>query len=201
MHLGIGAWVQGSKVMSGIEEYLRIPRDSNSPGQMTPNTFYILGMAYYEAAEILWGKSPKNGHTLLSPDYLAIPLLFLLHHFVEVELKGVIELSQLLGDEGAEPVTPTHDLLKLLKSANLNLNVLGDEPCLDEASENLVVDLQKFGSNGVALRYPELKSRHSHMIVDLPQVMSGMKQIKFQFDGLISELMVRADYSNDQLVT
>lgn len=185
--------------MSTGAEYLHIPRDANSPGQQIPNTFGILGMAYYEAAEILWGKAPKNGHTLLSPDYLAIPLLFLLHHFVEVELKEVIELSRLLGDEGAKQVPLTHDLLELLKSANLNLNALGDEPCLDEESKNLVEDLQKFGSAGVALRYPEMESRHNHIIVDLPRVTSGMKRIKFQFDGLISELMVRRDQANDFL--
>ncbi len=185
--------------MSTSAEYLQIPRDSNSPMQLTLDTFTIHGMAYYEAAEILWEKAPKNGHTLLSPDYLAIQLLFLLHHFVEVELKEVIELSRFLVDEEAEQVTLTHDLLKLLKSANLNLTALGDEPCLDEESKNLVEDLQRFGSAGIALRYPEMESRHNHIIVDLPRVMSGMKRIKFQFDGLISELMVRRDYANDSL--
>ena len=76
--------------MSTSEEYLRIPRDAQSPMQLTLNTFDIQGMAYYEAAEILWEKAPKDLDTLLSPEYLAIPLLFLLHHFVEVELKKIL---------------------------------------------------------------------------------------------------------------
>ena len=183
--------------MSTSEEYLRIPRDSNSLMQLTLDTFTMHGMAYYEAAEILWEKAPKQHHNaLLSPDYLAIPLLFLLHHFVEVELKEVIRLSHNLGDEGTEEVPRTHDLLRLLELADLNLKVLGEETCLDEESKNLVVDLQNFGSDGVALRYPEMESLHNHIMVDLPRVMSGMKKVKGQFDGLISQLMVWADYAD-----
>ena len=179
--------------MSTSGQYLRIPRDSNSPLQLTLDTFAIHGMAYYEAAEILWEKAPKNLTTLLSPDYLAIPLLFLLHHFVEVELKEVIGLSHFLGDERTKEVPRAHDLVSLLELADLNLKVLGEGPCLDEEAKNLVADLQKFGSDGVALRYPEMESLHNHIMVDLPQVMSGMKKIKVQFDGLISQLMVWAD--------
>ena len=181
--------------MSTSEEYLRIPRDSNSLMQLTLETFSMLGMAYYEAAKILWEKAPKqHRQTLMSPDYLAIPLLFLLHHFVEVELKGVIELSHNLEIEGTKEVPRTHELVSLLELADFNLKVLGESPCLDEESKNLVVDLQDFGSDGIALRYPEMDSWHNLIMVDLPRVMSGMKKIKSQFDGLSSQLMVWADY-------
>ena len=124
------------------------------------------------------------------PDWLVWPVLFLLHHFIELELKEVITLSGSIGTQLGVKVaqsTEGHNLPKLLAVVDSNLTRLapevgvrdlGESLFLSISSRELIEDLQEFGGGGEYFRYPVKRSREGGgptlpdtYVADIPKVM------------------------------
>ena len=135
-------------------------------------------------------------------------MLFLLHHFVELEFKEIIHLSWVIGWELDIELDRypdnQHDLQKLMKLAELNLQVLTPKldgldldtnPILEANQRELVEDLERFTGGGVNVRYPVRRrgagsgpALQDHYVADIPKVMCGIDGIRSQFSGIIGYL-------------
>lgn len=189
--------------MEIAKQRLKIPRDAIFPTLIRAENFDAYAQAYWLAAvkvrEAYW----KDDADISSPDYIVLPVLYLLHHFVELELKEITRLSNIVGShEGKQvqdlPERGTHSLRKLLSLADLNLEKLGlarQQPFLTENGRDIITDLEEFGRDGEALRYPEETQKHGggptmpeRYIANVPAVMRIMEQIANEFAGVIGYL-------------
>ena len=201
--------------MSVIErEYLCIPRDAMFPTLPVPDSFQAYASAYYLGAKTLWEKT-KDLNGVPWPDNLVYPILFLVHHFLELELKSAIELTNSIGNM-TEKITEEpdrrqgHDLNYLLSILQANLAKLDglpeEEEPLSEPTCQLIEDMTKFGVLGEALRYPirdigkkKLEDAIGErlpdsLIPDVAAVIAAADKAWREFGGLISYLMDYEDY-------
>ena len=107
-------------------EYLRIPRDATFPTLPVPTDFQEYAFAYYLGAKELWEKTGKDQpNQVPMPNNLVYPILFMIHHFLELELKSGIELTysigHMTGELTDEQVWRSHDLNSLLTLMKGNL--------------------------------------------------------------------------------
>ncbi len=200
--------------MSDLErEYLRIPRDADFPTLPVPTDFQEYAHAYFIGAKELWEKTGKdqNGGVPV-PDTLVYPILFLVHHFLELELKSGIELTfsigNMTGEIAEEPnrgevVPRSHDLLSLFSLMKANLAKLDGIPEWrpTESTSQLIEDINKFGVFGESLRYPLVTvnakakeramgtGRPNRLIPDIAAVIELAEKAWLDFGGLISYLM------------
>ena len=148
--------------MAALErEYLRIPRNADFPTLPIPTDFQDYAFAYYLGAKELWEKTGEHqptGVPVHNP--LVFPVLFLVHHFLELELKSGIELTYSIGNRtgeiAEEPDLWSHDLRNLLSLLKANLAILDRMPegCPNEPTCELIEDMARFGVLGELLRYP-----------------------------------------------
>ena len=194
-------------------EYLRIPRDADFPTLTIPTDFQEYAYPYYLGAKELWERTGKGRHKGVPwPDNLVYPILFLVHHFLELELKSGIELTfsigNMTGELADEPnwgkgVFRSHDLLGLFSLLKENLAKLNGIPEWHptESTSQLIEDINKFGMLGESLRYPlptvNSKTRRRIMgtkwpdglIPDVAAVIEATKKAWLDFGGLISYLI------------
>ena len=142
-------------------EYLHIPRDADFPTLPIPTDFQDYAHAYYIGAKELWEKTGKDRYGGVPwPDNLVYPILFLIHHFLELEMKSGIELTYSIGHITGEITDEqdwwSHNLRKLLSLLKANLAVLDEIPegRPSEPTCELIEDMAKFGVLGESLRYP-----------------------------------------------
>ena len=107
-------------------EYLQIPRDADFPTLPIPTDYQDYSLAYYFGAKELWETTGKRQPTGVPvPDTLVYPILFLVHHFLELELKSGIELTYSIGHMTGEITDEqdwrSHNLRKLLFLLKANL--------------------------------------------------------------------------------
>ncbi len=192
------------------DQYMKVPRDATFPSLTRPEGFNVYAHAYWLAADKLFRAYWVSDESAPTPDYLVMPVLFLLHHYIELELKEIIRMSFWVGNEEDKPVQdlPTkgrHILTKLLQIAEGNLKEIYPEetPLLDENSKNIIEDLEDFGSRGEGLRYPETNPEKGSKptispgyIADVRAVMTAMKQVRRRFNGCIGWLH---DYQQNYL--
>ena len=194
-------------------EYLRIPREADFPTLPIPTDFQDYSLAYYLGAKELWEKTGKdqNGGVPI-PDNLVYPILFLVHHFLELELKTGIELTYSIGNmtgeiaeepNWGEGVLRSHDLNSLLILMKENLERLAGIPEGNptESTCRLIEDINKFGVFGESLRYPlatvNPKAKRRAMgtgwpkalILDIAEVIDATDHAWKDLGGLISYLM------------
>ena len=181
--------------------WLAIPNGARYPTLSRLESFDAYAQVYYSAATMLWKSADKNHAGILRPnDNLVMPILYLLHHFVELELKEVINLTasvgSLTGVKVEELPDSTHDLRQLLRVATANLDALGhgDSP-LSEEARNIILGLEQFSPHGEAFRYPSRTIRQGGMptmpesfVVDMPPVMNAMNNCWHEFAGRIGFL-------------
>ena len=185
-----------------IEFGLRIPRDANFPSLTRAETFDVYAHAYWLAAEKLfetyWGKDGRP----LPPDFMMLPTLYLLHRFLELELKEVIRLSFMVAKLENKPAKDlpqggSHSLIALLEDVENNLKeVCPDEaPLFDAEVRAIIEDLEKFSNHGEGLRYPETTpSKGSKptlpesFVADVSAVMKAMRKVRARFNGCIGWL-------------
>ena len=203
-------------------EYLRIPRDAHFPTLPVPDSFQAYASAYYLGAKTLWEKT-KDLNGAPYPDNLVYPILFLVHHFLELELKSAIELTYSIGNTTQEITEEQnwwcHDLnylLSLMQDNLAKLDGLPEEEPLSEPTCQLIEDMAKFGMLGEALRYPIRTVREStrkkaigerlpdSLIPDVASVIAAADKARLDLGGLISYLMeyekyvrVRSEYEQD----
>lgn len=197
-------------------EYLRIPRDATFPTLPVPTDFQEYAHAYFVGAKELWEKSNKFQPTPVDqapiPDNLVYPILFLVHHFLELELKSEIELTYFIGnmtgEMAEEPnwekgVLRSHDLQGLFSLMKENLAKLDGIPEWSpaESTSQLIEDINKFGVFGESLRYPlatvNPKTKRRAMgtswpdglIPDIAAVIDATDQTRKDLGGLISCLL------------
>ena len=197
-------------------EYLRIPRDATFPTLPVPTDFQEYAHAYFIGAKELWEKSNKFQPTQVDqapiPDNLVYPILFLIHHFLELELKTGIKLTysigNMTGEIAKEPnrrevVPRSHDLQRLFSLMKANLAKLDGIPewSPTESTSQLIEDINEFGMLGESLRYPlptvNPKTRRRVMgtrwpdglIPDIAAVIDETDQAWKDLGGLISYLM------------
>ncbi len=206
-------------------EYLRIPRDATSPTLPVPDSFQAYASAYYLGAKTSWEKTKDQYSGVPIPDNLVYPILFLVHHFLELELKSAIELTNSIGNmTGKITEEPDrwqgHDLnyLLFILQANLaKLDGLPEEEPLSEPTCQLIEDMAKFGVFGEALRYPirdigkkKLEDAIGErlpdsLIPDVAAVIAAAYKACRDFGGLISYLIeyerceqdLRSEYEQD----
>ena len=142
-------------VTDSEREYLRIPRDADFPTLPVPTDFSEYAFAYYHGAKELWEKTGKHQPTGVPvPDNLVYPILFLVHHFLELELKSGIELTYSIGHMTGEITDKQdwrcHDLNALLTLIKGNLERLAGIPegKPKESTCRLIEDINKFGVFG-----------------------------------------------------
>ena len=131
-----------------------------------------------------------------------MPVLFLLHHFVELELKEIIRLSSCLCEREGKPNQKLpehgdHSIIRLLDISENNLKEISPDemPLLDEKSKGIVEDLEEFGSKGEGLRYPETIPKYGSdptispsYVANVRAVMTVMTQMRSRFNGCIGWL-------------
>ena len=142
-------------------EYLCIPRDATFPTLPVPTDFQDYAHAYFLGAKELWEKTGKDRlNGVPRPNNLVYPILFLVHHFLELELKSGIQLTysigKMTGEITGEQNYWTHDLNSLLSIMQTNLVQLSQIPKgrPTEPTCRLIEDINKFGVFGESLRYP-----------------------------------------------
>lgn len=181
---------------------MRIPRDADFPSLTRPESFDTYAGAYWLAAENLFHHYWRGDNDVPTPDYLVMPVLFLLHHFIELELKEIIRLSSWaceLEGKVAEglPNTGGHSLTMLLNIAENNLKEIcsNEIPLLDCKSKDIIEDLEEFSSKGEGLRYPETTPKQgsnptisSTYVANVRIVITAMIQIRGRFNGCIGWL-------------
>jgi hypothetical protein len=187
--------------MKPDEEVLSIPRGAKYPS-IEWGDFDVYAQGYYEAAETLVGEYWGNGGKEPAFDWVVWPVLFLLHHFIELELKEIIRLSYSIGrsfgmDVENLPLQGTHSLVNLLRLVDANIGKLEsrlnlnskEQPLLSKDERELINDLQKFGEG---LRYPWSTENRGgcptlpqNFVVDIPAVMSLVKVIRKDFLGVV----------------
>ena len=197
-------------------EYLRIPRDATFPTLPVPTDFQAYAFAYYLGAKELWEKSNKFQPTQVDqapiPDNLVYPILFLVHHFLELELKtGIVltySIGNMTGEIAEEPnwgkgVLRSHDLQGLFSLIKENLAKLDGIPewSPTESTCRLIEDVNKFGVFGESLRYPlatvNPKAQRRAMgtkwpdglIPDIAAAIELTEKAWSDFGGLVSYLM------------
>ena len=191
---------------------MRIPRGADFPSLTRPESFDVYAGAYWFAAESLFHHYWRDDSDVPTPDYLVMPVLFLLHHFIELELKEIIRLSSRVCEvEGKSakglPNAGGHSLTMLLRIAEDNLEeICPDEmPLLDNGSKNTIEDLGEFGSNGEGLRYPETTPKQggnptisSSYVANVRMVFAAVVQIRSRLNGCIGWLDSYLEYLSDR---
>lgn len=184
------------------DQYKKIPRDATFPALTRPEGFDVYAHAYWLAADKLFRSFWTKDGGAPTPDYLVMPVLFLLHHYVELELKEVVRISSWIGavenkDVGELPMTGTHTLTELLQIAEQNLKVICPEeaPLLSDSSKCIIEDLEDFGWGGEALKYPETtpktgsrQTMTTGYVADVKAVMTALNEIRSRFGGCIGWL-------------
>ena len=188
--------------------YLRIPRDATFPALPVPSNLQEYAHAYYVGAKELWEKNGKGNYRGVPlPDSLVFPILFLVYHYLELELKSGIELTnsigRMTGELPKESNSWGHDLNHLLRLLQENLGKLADLPegRPSEPTCQLIEDIAKFGVLSESLRYPltnvSTKSREKAMgttwpdslIPDVAAVIGEAEKASHDFHGLIGYLV------------
>ena len=205
--------------MAGSErEYLRIPRDATFPTLYWPTYFQDYAHAYFFGAKELWEKTGKDqyGGVPFPPD-LVYPILFLVYHFLELELKSAVELTNSIGKITTEISEVQnfhgHDLNNLLSLLKANLNKLDGILVVLPPTEptcQLIEDMAKFGMLSESLRYPirtaSKKAREKAipeerldgLIPDAATVIEAAEKAWEDFDGLISHLILYEFYFSER---
>ena len=182
-----------------------------------PTDFQEYAHAYYLGAKELWEKTGKDHYYGVPiPDNLVYPILFLVHHFMELELKSVIKLTNSIGNMTGEITEEQdwwgHDLNSLLSLMQVNLAGLNEIPegSLSEPTCELIEDIAKFGVFGESLRYPmtTIKERTiakiigtrwpDSLIPDVAAVIAAADKAWLDFGGLISYLIEYEDQLREQ---
>ena len=138
--------------------------------------------------------------------------LFLVHHFLELELKSGIELTYSIGNMTGEITEErnwrNHDLNCLLSILQENLARLKEVPegRPSPTSRELIEDMARFGMLGESLRYPITNVNKATkekaigeglpdgLIPDTKAVIELAYQAWLDFSGLISYLIRYEDY-------
>ena len=192
---------------------LRIPRDATFPTLVPSESFDVYAQAYYDVAKSAfqerWGE-----RRIARPDWVVWPVLFLLHHFVELELKEISYLTWSIGRHHGVELKPypddQHHLLPLIHRAESNLALLAPDlpdldldasPMLTRSHKELIEDLETFTGGGVNVRYPIQTEKQGggpslpdSYVADIPKVMEGIEEIKRQFSKVIDYLTRREQH-------
>ena len=97
------------------DNYLRIPRDATFPTLPLSESFTEYAHAYYLAVTYLWDSIPKRHGVVPHPDNLVFPILFLIHQYLELELKETLSLIYSIGRMTGS-LTPSPEELKANKT-------------------------------------------------------------------------------------
>ena len=191
---------------------MRIPRDATFPTLPVPTDLQEYAHPYFIGAKALWEKTGKDNYRGVPwPDNLVYPILFLVHHFLELELKSGIELTYAIGKMTRE-LTGVQDwrnhylnyLLDLIQANLATLDGIPKESPTKPTCE-LIEDIAKFGVFGESLRYPittvKPKTRRraigqkwpDGLIPDVAAVIAAAEIAWKDFNGLISYLIEYED--------
>ena len=181
---------------------MRIPRDATFPSLTRPVSFDVYAHAYWLAAKQIFEANWGDDGMPPTPDFLVMPVLFLIHQYIELELKEIVRMSFWVGqaaDKSVQnlPSKGSHGLTDLLDIAEGNLKEISPDEMslLAGKSKNIIEDLEKFGSRGEGLRYPETKLNRGSSptisesyVADVRAVMTAMNPIRDRFNGCIGWL-------------
>ena len=124
-----------------------------------------------------------------------MPVLYLLHHYIELELKEVIRISYDVGMREQKTVKPlpsggSHGLTDLVKIAAANTEQVRPEeaPLLDQKSCEVIEDLEEFGSNREGLRYPETTPRQGGIPTISPYYVANVRDVMLAFENIRDRL-------------
>ena len=193
--------------MSPDRRYLRVPRNAEFPTLPLPESFTEYSLAYYDAVESLWGTVSKSGGVPV-PDNLVYPILFLVHHYLELELKDAIgftySIRSMEGENTPDHPEFVHSISRLLAELDESLprvpGMQGNQP-LSPDTRDLIRDMDEFGIMGQALRYPyyalgyalQRNAReelpYDGLIPNVQGVMDLLKQASNEFEGFVSLLI------------
>ena len=191
---------------------MKIPRDATFPVLTRPETYDVYAHAYWLAARNLFDCYWGADGLVPTPDYLIMPVLYLLHHYIELELKEVIRISYDVGIRAQKTVEPlpsggSHGLTDLVKTAATNTGQVcpGETPLLDEKLCEVIEDLEEFGSKGEGLRYPETTPKQGgkptispYYVANVRDVMVACEHIRNRLIGCVGWLHEYQHYLQDR---
>ena len=138
-----------------------------------------------------------------TPGYPGVPHVFLIHHFLELELKEVIRatfsIGTMEGNESVESPPISHDLTRLLALADSNLEKLGlgEAMSISRETRDIMEDLERFSSRGEAFRYPTSGEKKpllpKQYIADVASLMKIMDKTLKECLGITAELVGREE--------
>ena len=190
---------------------MKIPREATFPVLTRPETYDVYANAYWLAARKLFDCYWGADGVVPTPDCLVMPVLYLLHHYLELELKEVIRISYDVGMMEQKTVKPlpsggSHGLTELVKIASANTEQVCPEeiPLLGEKSREVIEDLEEFGSMGEGLRYPETTPKQGgkptislYYVSNVPDVMLAFENIRKRLNGCVGWLHEYQHYLQD----
>lgn len=156
---------------------------------------YVVG--YFEAAEALVAHALSGG----TKDTLFFPICFNYRHYVELQLKNLILMSERLYDLTSElgwalgeldekvgsSLSETHSLERLLRLLSERLALLTEQK-LDDRVRALIIELHNIDPSGETFRYPFRKDGTfcipSTGHFDLQNVSERMSEIDSQLSGI-----------------
>jgi len=139
----------------------------------------IIASGYKDAGDALIQSLLDNGRN----DGLVLPILFCYRHYMELRIKGIIEILNLIAEEG-EQYSKTHDLKNLW--SDLRAKVDMDENDLDtfEAAEHCVMEFHEVDRKSESFRYYERDFLLKQ--IDLGHLYSVMEKIANFLDALLA---------------
>lgn len=142
---------------------IALPEGSKRPEVFFERSYGVLGSGYRQAAELIWTHCRKLGTERPRPDFLVFPIVFLMHHAIELQLKDIIHYCLAIGaliftELSRQTVPNSHDLSNLLRVAEQCWEELGldEAPIRDHQAKKFVHEVQRFTRGNEAVRYPSL---------------------------------------------
>ena len=170
----------------------RYPLDHTLPWDSRKDGFLQYAVAYKDCIEFLLEEYEKKPP---SHDYGMAPALFLLRHYIELQLKGILIFCK-----GQDVKELSHNIAELFKKTEKTVVEIYGKDSIgkpDSEVEKFILALGNFSKKGEAFRYPESKdgtpfseklrasdSWFYESITDLRRLKPLMKKVIENLDGL-----------------
>lgn len=140
----------------------------------------IIASGYKDAGDALIQSLLDNGRN----DGLVLPILFCYRHYMELRIKDIIEILNMIEDEG-EHYSRTHDLKDLWSDLRSKVEMDEDDQEAFESVEHCVMEFHEVDEKSMNFRY--YKCDFLLKQIDLGHLHSVMEKIAKFLDALLAQ--------------